>query len=175
MSSNVKIPSVTSGQSVRVVANPSGASDQKLPFYDFFNDLTGSVGKVYDDGSATVVVDLKSLPEEVRQRHAANEQPMRDKWLGGLSEEEKNRLTASQKKFSLRYTILVSARNLLPLESARSDAKAGQAHSSAPQKPAAASAQAATAVPVPTRRSLTDLEAEEERHLREIQNQAEKG
>ena len=64
---------------------------------------------------------------------------MRQKWLDGLSEEGRNKLSAAEKKFSLRYSLLVSLSDLSP----------GDA-------------------PEPARKSLSEIEEAEAAHLAEV-------
>jgi hypothetical protein len=75
-------------------------------------------------------VDRESLPAEVRERHEAGEKAMRKKWLDGLSEEGRNRLSTREKEFGLNYAILVSLNDLKPFDP-----------SQIPAAPAAASAE----------------------------------
>jgi hypothetical protein len=53
---------------------------------------------------------------ELRKRHEENEKAMKTKWLDGLSEEARNRLTGAEKKFALNYAILVAVADLAPGE-----------------------------------------------------------
>ena len=48
----------------------------------------------------------------MRARHRAGSEAQRQKWLDGLSDEARNRLSAAEKQFSLRYTILVATSDL---------------------------------------------------------------
>jgi len=151
------------GQAVRLADHEPvvGPDAKPVPFYDYYRNLMGTVAKVFDDGTVSVTIDRSSLPEEIRTRHEACEQRDRDKWLDRLSDDERNRLTAAQKAFSYRYTLLVGASDLIASASAAPAAKA-----SAPAKKDA-KPQTSEADTAP-RRSLQEIEAEEERHLQEI-------
>ncbi len=132
------------GDAILIADREATAADTKSGlFYPHYRALTGTLGKLYADGTATVHVDEAGLPRDIRERHLTGSQAMRQKWLDGLSDEARNRLSAAEKKFALRYTVLVSADDLAPL-----DAEAGP------------------------RKSLADIEAEEAQHLAEIAKKA---
>jgi hypothetical protein len=40
------------------------------------------------------------------------QEQMKNKWLDGLSEEGRNRLTPKEREFNLRYTVLVSVNDV---------------------------------------------------------------
>jgi len=107
--------SFKSGDRVRVVTRDVTPEDPKSGLYfAYLGGLTGSVDRVYDDGSVCVDVDIEALGEEVRERHLAMQEAERTKWLAGLSDEVRNRLTAEQKQLKMSYRILVSHRDLEP-------------------------------------------------------------
>ena len=133
---------LAAGDPVQVADREIAGADAKSGlFYPHYRGLTGTIAKVYPDGTAAVTVVPESLPGEMRDRHKAGSEAQRQKWLDGLSDEARNRLSAAEKKFSLRYTILVATTDLSP--------------SAAP-------------VEVPERKQLADLEDAEARHLEEI-------
>ena len=68
---------------------------------------------------------------------------MRQKWLDNLSDEARNKLSAAEKKFSLRYSLLVSLSDLSPNDLPPGDAQ-------------------------PARKSLSEHEEAEARHLAEV-------
>ena len=151
------------GQAVRLADHEpvTGPDAKPVPFYDFYRNLLGTVAKVFDDGTVSVSVDRESLPKELRQRHENCEQRDRDKWLDRLSDEERNRMSAAQKKFSYRYTLLVAATDLLP-----AGAKPAAEPSQRTGKPEAVAIDVEPRT-VP-RRSSEELAAAEEQHLQEI-------
>ena len=133
---------LATGDAVQVADREVSAPDAKSGlFYPHYRGLTGTLAKVYPDGTAAVTVTPESLPDEMRARHKAGSEAQRLKWLDGLSDEARNRLSAAEKQFSLRYTILV----------ATSDLSAAGAAPDAPE-----------------RKRLTDLEDAEAQHLEEI-------
>jgi hypothetical protein len=168
--------SIVQGDYVRIVEREALPADVKSQlFFPHYIGLAGKVGKVYPDETLSVNVDLDCLPKEILQRHANGSDLMRQKWLDGISDEARNKLSAAEKKFALSYTILVAASDVVP------------ATAPEPKKPAAPRAEAISAVleledtteaasaeteelEEPKRKTLEELEAEEQRHLEEIQN-----
>ena len=130
----------TEGASVRLADRETTAADTKSGlFYPYYRGLTGTLAKLYSDNTAALAVDPDSLPDDIRKRHQAGTDAMRQKWLDGLSEEGRSKLSAAEKKFSLRYSLLVSLDDLLP-----------------------------EGAPEPSRKSLTELEEAEAAHLDEV-------
>jgi len=136
---------LTESTSVRLAERESNAADLKSGlFYPYYSGLTGQVAKIYPDGTAAVTIDAASMPPEIRTRHTKGTDAMRQKWLDGLSDEARNKLSAGEKKFALRYTLLVAVGDLSPMEAALE----------APAEP--------------VRKSLADIEADEAKHLAEV-------
>jgi hypothetical protein len=149
---------INPGDTVQVVARETTAADVKSQLYfPHYAGLQGEVTKVYDDGTASVNISIDSLPDVMRKRHMAGSEEARLKWLNGISDEARNKLSAAEKKFNYRYTLLVATTDLVPAT--------GASHATA--KPATAP----DAVPTPPRKSLAEIEAEEARHLEEISRQ----
>ena len=131
---------LTEGEAVRLADRETTAADTKSGlFYPYYRGLTGTIAKLYSDSTAAVAVDPDSLPDDIRKRHQAGTDAMRQKWLDGLSEEGRNKLSAAEKKFSLRYSLLVSLSDLSASDAAE-----------------------------PARKSLTDIEDAEAAHLAEV-------
>lgn len=104
------------GDSVQVTARDQSAADIKSGLYfKHYANLYGTILKVYGE-EASVLVNRDSLSTEIRERHEAGEKAMRKKWLDGLSEEGRNRLSAREKDFGLNYAILVSTNDLKPFD-----------------------------------------------------------
>jgi hypothetical protein len=138
------------GDAVRITNREATAADTKSGlFYPHYSSLRGVVAKVYADNTASVNINEDTLAPDIRERHLSGSQAMRQKWLDGLSDEARNRLSAAEKKFALRYTILVSQDDLT------ADGSAVEITSAEPG-----------------RKSLADLEAEEARHLAEVSKKA---
>ncbi len=103
------------GQRVQIASRKANAEDVKSGlYYEFFGGLTGTIQKLYPSGEAAVEVEPESLDETVSARHLDVQQAMKDKWLGGLSEEARGRLTDQERDFQLRYTVLVQNKDLTP-------------------------------------------------------------
>lgn len=112
------------GAHVRLADRPATAADAKNRiFYEHYRNLTGTVRRVYGE-EAWVEIDRDALPAHILQRHAQSENAMKKRWLDGLSDEARNRLTPEEKRFFLRYSVLVATNDLTVLRAA-------------PEKPAA--------------------------------------
>ncbi|MCS6776995.1 MAG: hypothetical protein RMJ43_11370 [Chloroherpetonaceae bacterium] len=104
---------VKEGDRVQIVVRDPNAEDAKSGlYYRHFQGLVGTVQKVYATGEVAVDVDLESLEEAIATRHREVQEQMKNRWLDGLSEEARNRLTDAEKLFRLRYVVLVHARDL---------------------------------------------------------------
>lgn len=152
---------------------PSAADNKSGLFYPHYRNLTGTIAKLYADGTATISVDPESLPSEIRARHQAGTEAMRQKWLDGLSDEARNKLSAAEKKFSLRYNLLIGVADLLPTDA---PAPPPALAAPAPDAPAPAAkrgqaiAQASLEMddlPETPRKSMEELEEDEARYLAE--------
>lgn len=131
---------LTEGDPVRLADREATATDTKSGlFYPYYRGLTGIIAKLYSDSTAAVAVDPESLPNDIRKRHQAGTDAMRQKWLDGLSEEGRNKLSAAEKKFSLRYSLLVGLSDLMPGDAVE-----------------------------PARKSLSEIEDAESAHLAEV-------
>lgn len=128
------------GERVEIVDREANAEDVKSGlFYNFFRGLTGTVQKVYSTDEIAVEIEQESLSDAVATRHIEVQETMKAKWLDGLSEEAKNRLTDKERDFKLRYTLLVHVKDL-----------------KAPSGPA---------IPAGTRATSADLAAAEQAYL----------
>ncbi len=107
------------GDTVQITDRDTTAADTKSGlFYPHYRGLTGTLTKLYGDGTANITVDPESLPAEIRARHQAGTTAMRQKWLDGLSDEARNKLSGAEKKFSLRYSLLAGVSDLSTIERA---------------------------------------------------------
>ncbi len=146
------------GDEVQVVDREATPADEKAQtFFNHYRNLTGVLEKVYDDGIATVVVDEESLPEEIIQRHEELTQTARQKWLDGLSNEARNKLTPEEQQFKMRYTILLETQDLI-----KKGAKQPRARSAKPSEAAAEKSSADAEKIV----SSSDLDIAEEQYLK---------
>lgn len=107
------MPRFRPGDRVRIVTRTATPEDSKSGlYYPHYAGLPGTIRHLYADDEAAVEVDLEALPVEVRSRHLAIRDQMKSRWLEGLSEEGRARLTEREKDFRLRYVVLVSTRDL---------------------------------------------------------------
>jgi hypothetical protein len=101
------------GDRVRVADREASAEDAKTGlFQNHFRGLTGVIQTVYASNEVAVVVDDSVLPEAISARHEEMQEQMKAKWLDGLSDEARNRLTPKEREFKLRYTVLVSINDI---------------------------------------------------------------
>jgi len=104
---------IKEGDRVQIADRPQTADDVKSSmFYNHFRGLTGIVQKMYTT-EAAIEIELDVLPDAVTSRHIDIQEAMKAKWLEGLSEESKNRLTDQERDFRLRYTVLVASSDLV--------------------------------------------------------------
>jgi len=146
------------GDRVRVVnREPTPEEIKAGTFFNHYRDLVGTIQKIYEEKEAAIVVDPQSLPEGISKRHVETEEQMRTKWLDGLSEEARNRLTPQERAFALRYVVLVELKDLVLLtEEKPQTARAKQMAEGDTDK---------TDVPTPPRKTSRELDAAEEEEL----------
>jgi hypothetical protein len=109
------------GDRVRIADRATTPQDSKTGlFFNHYRGLPGSVQKVYKDQQVAVEVELDALPEEVWKRHMATRDQMRQRWMDGLADDVRRKLTPEQKQFQLRYVVLVSAADVEKQRVARS-------------------------------------------------------
>ena len=101
------------GDRVRISSRQATPQDLKTGlFFNHFRGLPGAVQKVYKDQQVAVEIELDALPEDVWKRHMATRDQMRQRWLDGLADDVRRKLTPEQKEFQLRYVVLVAAGDL---------------------------------------------------------------
>jgi len=111
------------GMRVQVRARPLQDKEaQEGRYAPHLANATGTILKIYTPQEIAVDLDIESLPEAVRERHAEQQARMHERWLTSLSEEARNRLTEEEKTFRLRYVVLLSEADLQPLAEKRSKA-----------------------------------------------------
>ena len=150
------------GDRVRVLSREATEDDAKTgSYFGFFGGLTGTVSKIYNTSEVAVEIEPESLTKEIRKRHDDIRDQMKTKWLDGLSEEGRSKLTEREKDFVLRYMILVKME----------DIGIAGAKPAPPAKPAVQPTVAPEADEAggPARKTLAELEAAEEEELRKRQ------
>jgi ribosomal protein L21E len=149
------------GDRVQVRDRSATADDVKSGlFYEHFRGLTGTVQNIYANDEAAVDVEPESLDDSVAKRHIEIQEGMKNKWLDGLSEEARTRLTDKERDFRLRYTVLVSMNDLTAPGGASTPAER-----SAAKKAAALQATQQAMQQAAPRATSADLAAAEEAEL----------
>lgn len=106
------------GDRVQIADREATAEDIKSGlFYNHFRGLTGIIQKLYGE-EAAIEIESQSMLDTVVTRHEDVQEQMRTKWLDSISEDAKSRLTAEEKDFRLRYTVLVAVKDLKAATSA---------------------------------------------------------
>ena len=101
------------GDRVRIADREATAEDLKSNlFHNHFRGLIGTVQKVFANNEVAVDVEMSTLNEVIATRHVEMQEQMKNKWLDGLSEDARTRLTPNERAFKLRYTVLVSLADL---------------------------------------------------------------
>lgn len=101
------------GDRVRIADREATPEDAKSGlFQNHFRGLVGVIQTIYPTNEVSVEVEINSLTEAIATRHTEMQEQMKNKWLDGLSEEARNRLTPKERDFKLRYTVLVSANDV---------------------------------------------------------------
>jgi len=148
---------------------PTPADTKSQLFFAHYRGARGTLSKLYADGTALVIADTGSMPDDVRSRHDAGTTAMRQKWLDGLSDEARNRLSSAEKKFALRYSILVAQEDVRsegPAPAPTAEVKAPDAAAPPPKGEEAPVLD--LDMPPASRKSLDEIEADEARHLSEV-------
>jgi hypothetical protein len=110
-----------------------------------------------------ISVNRKSLPDHILKRHEISEQTSRDRWLNNLSEEDRNKLSEKDKKFSLRYTVLVSSKHVtLDTGSPKPNASSSSVKAESTNKQAESAE--------PKRLTTEELAAQEQAYLESIKS-----
>lgn len=105
--------SIKIGDRVVVITREATEEDMASQlYYNYFGGLRGVVVKEPEEGNFAVNIDRDSLPAETLKRHKEIEKLERERWLSGISEEQKRNMTAQQKQFHFDYTILVNEKDL---------------------------------------------------------------
>lgn len=149
---------VKEGDRVRIKTREQTEEDIKSQlYYSHYGGMTGAIQKVYSIAEVAVAIEMESVGREIRKRHDDVRDQMKTKWLDGLSEEGRSKLTEREKDFNLRYVVLVAMADL---------ENAGARPQPAPKPVAAPEAQpAASVAEAPHRKTLAEIEADEEAEL----------
>lgn len=164
------------GDAVRVVDREATLADVKTGlFYNHFRNLSGIVERIYEDKTVCIDVELGTLPKDVAERHTEIGKEMRDKWIDGLSQEARSRLKEQDKRFQLRYKIVVAASDVVPTKGAPPREIQKQPKAEAKDAPADKKQQCTKKEKdssAPKRPTTKDLENAEQEYLRARQKGA---
>jgi pyruvate/2-oxoglutarate dehydrogenase complex dihydrolipoamide acyltransferase (E2) component len=129
------MPKFKEGDRVQVRARAAqGKEAQEGRYAPHLANAVGTVLKVYTPQEIAVDLDLESLPDAIRERHAEQQTRMHERWLNSLSEEARNRLTDEEKSFHLRYVALLAEDDLLPLKASTSPRASAKPAAATPAK-----------------------------------------
>lgn len=165
------MPKFKEGDRVQVRAREAqGKEAHEGRYAPHLANATGAILKVYSPQEIAVELDLDTLPEAIRQRHAEQQTRMHERWLNSLSEEARNRLTDDEKTFRLRYVALLAEDDLLPLKVGGAKNAAPKAASRRakpePAQPTKASRKVQPEPESPRRPTPEELEKLEEQYLK---------
>jgi hypothetical protein len=161
------MPKFKEGDRVQIRAREAqGKEAHEGRYAPHLANAVGTVLKVYAPQEIAVDLDLESLPDAIRQRHAEQQIRMHERWLNSLSEEARNRLTDDEKSFHLRYVALLAEDDLLPLKATAKPATARQTKPTAEAKPSPARAAKSAPAEAPQRPTPEQLEQLEEQYLK---------
>ncbi len=154
------MPKFKDGDRVQVKAREAqGKEALEGRYAPHLGGTRGTILKVYSPQEIAVDLDIDSLPESVRQRHAEQQSAMHEKWLNSLSEEARNRLTDEEKSFRLRYVVLLSEADLEPLKESTRQAAAAPRKPEKPAQPAPRTAEKAAKSTPPAEASAPEAQA----------------
>lgn len=101
------------GDRVRIADREATTEDAKTGlFQNHFRGLVGVIQKLYSTNEVAIEVDQSTLTEAMAARHLEMQEQMKSKWLDGLSEDARNRLTPKERDFTLRYSVLVAVSDI---------------------------------------------------------------
>ncbi len=171
------MPRFKRGDRVLVVERETTAADRKAGvYYPHFRGLHGVVDQIYEEeGEICVEVDPESLQPAFLHRHQTIENQVRQKWLNGLSDQERRSLPEEHKQLRLKYTIMISPNDLVPEPGGRRRQTGDAAKPAAEAAQAAPSAAPGGSRPSGARRvSEADLDAAEEAYIEQMRRKAER-
>ncbi len=146
---------VKAGDRIKIVEREVTPADVKSGlYYDYFRNLVGVVDRVYEDDTVCVKIDQDSLPPAIQKCHIDVQQAVRTRWLNGLGQEQRDRLSETDRSVVLGYNLLVGANDIEPFKGKIPP----RAEKKQPEKLARASEQ--------------DIEKAEEEYLKTIAEQA---
>ena len=160
------------GDRVRIKERETTEADvTSMSYFPHYAGLVGEVARVYDSGEAAVTIDSSSLDASIIGMHQKVEERVKAKFLAGLSEEGRKRLSPEERELRLNYVVLVKTSDLEPVKvergartSSRVEAKtaAGTEPAGTPQ---ATTQEPSEGAPPAKRPSAKDLAKAEQEYL----------
>ncbi len=139
---NKSMPQFKEGDRVQVRAREAqGKEAQEGRYAPHLANAVGTILKIYTPQEIAVDLELESLPEAIRERHAEQQTRMHERWLSSLSDEARNRLSDEEKSFHLRYVALLAGDDLIPLKASGSPRASAKSAAPSPTKAASSPAQ----------------------------------
>ena len=174
------MPNWKAGDRVKIVERAATKEDKSTSsYFTYLGGLTGTVQSFYNKDEVAVCIDRDSFSPMVANTHKVAVKRMRAKFLDSLSDEQRRKLSREERQFDANYVVLVHSEDLTkgppaPKPVAKSDeeeeedldsfdptsVKQGVLYDD-PNVPS---------VPDTKRRSLKDIEAEEELELKKRRN-----
>ena len=170
------MPKWKTGDRVRIKEREVKAEDRESnAYFAHFADLDGTVQAVYGKDEVAVRIDPECFGPLLTGVHKEAVRRMRAKFLDGLSEEQKRKLSREEKRFAANYVVLMKSDDLvkgrkppervpLPLTDAEDDAETYDGTSVVEE---AVYDDPSVRDEAP-RRSLSDLDAAEQEELRRL-------
>ncbi|MCH8273693.1 MAG: hypothetical protein IH851_02780 [Armatimonadetes bacterium] len=108
------MPKWKSGDRVRIKEREVKPDDRESnTYFAHFADLDGTVQAVYGKDEVAVRIDPECFRPLLAGVHKEAVRRMRAKFLDGLSEEQKRKLTREEKRFAANYVVLVKSEDLV--------------------------------------------------------------
>lgn len=101
------------GDRVKVIKRKVSMDDRlNNTYFEHMAGLTGTVQNVYGKDEVAVVIDPQAFDPFLQEVHKTGVKRMRAKFLDGLSDEQKRKLTPEEKSFHANYVLLVKSSDL---------------------------------------------------------------
>jgi len=167
------MPKWKSGDRVRVVERAVTKEDRATnSYFSHLAGLTGTVQNFYNKDEVAVCVDQESFAPMVASTHKEAVKRMRAKFLDSLSEEQRRKLSREERQFDANYVVLVHSDDLekgppAPKRAAKVEEDEEDLDSFDPTSVKQGVLYDDPAVPTsaPKRKSIEEIEAEEEAEL----------
>jgi hypothetical protein len=107
------MPNWKPGDRVKVVDREVTKEDRATStYYHHLANLTGTVTQFYNKDEVAVRIDPEAFTPIIAEAHKEAVKRMRAKFIDGLSEEQRRKLTKGEKQFSANYVLLLHSDDL---------------------------------------------------------------